>query len=226
MESSVATWAKLRWSRWHQQQQVGIEYHLTAGTGDTQLHLLPKICWNSASTSAPMLKNCRACKGRHLPPFGRYCNHVTGSYCVFCDRHHDLPVGLQCSTYTDTTLGTTGTTSTTDTTSPAQSTTPGTTTVSTSAQISTNMAERSSPMLEGLGGREDPKYLAFLEDQYELSQKRSDSQTDQIVRRLEALERERTQWRSPTETLTRSLGQSAVLEGGAVGGASALHFSP
>ena len=98
----------------------------------------------------------------------------------------------------------------------------GDTATVTATILSTTMAERTKPVSDGFDGREDPKYLAILEEQFELGRRHSDSQTDEILRRLESLEKQRTAWHSPTETLTRSVGRSAVhlAQGaGAVGGA-------
>ena len=94
-----------------------------------------------------------------------------------------------------------------------------TTDTDTTVISTTKMAERSKPVSEGFVNRDDPGYLAFLEEQFELGQRRADSQTDEILRRLESLEKQRTTWHSPTETLSRSVGQSAVQRPAAVGGA-------
>ena len=77
---------------------MGIKYHLTAGT----VHIAPLAVRIFCTVfTTPMLKNCKACKNKHSPPFGRYCKFVSGDYCVFCDIHHNVPVGLLCPTYLD-----------------------------------------------------------------------------------------------------------------------------
>ena len=149
-----------------------------------------------------MLKNCKACGNKHLPPFGRYCKYLKGKYCVFCDFYHDPPVGLECSVHLGSTLSG----------RPIQA--------ATVVSILTNMATRSTPVTEGFDNRDDPGYLAFLEEKFlsDTTEHKPDPQTQLILRRLDLLEAERSRWRTQ-QPPAGVVGQSAGLVG-ATGGAS------
>ena len=110
-----------------------------------------------------MIKNCSACKGRHEPPYGQYCKHVSFEYCVNCVCRHEPPVGPACVLYVRSQLF---------------------------INSPTGKMSRATPISDQFKDRSDPDYLIYLEEQVEsLKQsKREDSDISQIVQRLEALE--------------------------------------